>query len=169
MIARSRVNPGMSAAGNLRASPGFTLVELMVGLVLMALLAGIGVPTYRSFILDQRLRATSTDLRIALNTARSESVKRNRAVELKPSDDGWGAGWTIPDPVADQPDILKQKQMGDINISGPAEVEFTPAGRVLAAAEFEIDVGLAAEGALACLQLQLDGRAISTKGACPDG
>lgn len=156
-----------SRARRVHASRGFTLVELMVGLLLMSVLAGIGVPMFRSFILDQRLRATSTDLRVALVSARSESVKRNRTVELKPSDDGWGAGWTIPNPVAGRPDILNQKQMGDISIAGPAEVEFTPMGRTLAAAEFQIDVGPESSGATACMQLQLDGRAITTKGACP--
>jgi prepilin-type N-terminal cleavage/methylation domain-containing protein len=154
-------------AKRVKASQGFTLVELMVGLVLMSILAGIGVPMFRSFILDQRLRATSTDLRIALVTARSESVKRNRTVELQPSDADWGTGWTIPNPVGGRPDILNQKQMGDIAISGPTEVEFTPMGRTLAAAEFQIDVGPESNGASACLQLQLDGRATSIKGVCP--
>lgn len=153
--------------GQIRANYGFTLVELMIGLVLMSILAGIGVPMFRSFIVEQRLRATSTDLRIALVTARSESVKRNRTVELQPSDAGWGAGWTIPSPVAGLPDILNHKQMGDIAISGPDEVEFTAMGRAVAAVEFQIDVGSDSSAASACLQLQLDGLAISLKGACP--
>ena len=151
----------------MRANYGFTLVELMIGLVLMSLLAGIGVPMFRSFIVEQQLRATSTDLRIALVTARSESVKRNRTVELQPGDADWGTGWTIPNPAAGLPDLLNHKQMGDIAISGPAEVEFTPMGRALAAVEFQIDAGSDSSAASACLQLQLDGRAISLKGACP--
>ncbi len=61
---------------------GFSLVELMIGVVLVVVLLGIGVPSFRSFILEQRLRATSSDLRVALMTARSEAVKRNREVEL---------------------------------------------------------------------------------------
>jgi len=163
VISRKKTLSGARATKN----KGFTLVELMVGLVLMSILTGIGVPMFRSFILDQRLRATSTDLRIALVTARSESVKRNRTVELQPSDADWGTGWTIPNPTAGAPDILNQKQMGDIAISGPAEVEFTPMGRALAAADFQIAVGPETSGATACLQLQLDGRATSMKGACP--
>ena len=62
---------------------GFTLVELMIVLVMVAALLGIGVPLFETFILDQRMRATSSDLRVALSTARSEAVKRNRLVELQ--------------------------------------------------------------------------------------
>ena len=85
---------GASARNN--PQRGFTLVELMIGLVLVAILMGIGLPLFRSFILEQRLRATSSDLRVALTMARSEAVKRNRFIALVPDADGWGAGWTIP-------------------------------------------------------------------------
>lgn len=147
---------------------GFTLIELMIGLVLVAVLLGIAVPTFRSFILGQRLRATSTDLQIALITARSEAVKRNRAVTLNPSDDGWGAGWTIPSPNSGEPDILNHVQTGDATITGPDEVAFTPNGRVATTdVEFEIDVGPDTSGDMSCLTLGLDGRASSVKGACP--
>jgi type IV fimbrial biogenesis protein FimT len=146
---------------------GFSLIELMIGLVLVTVLMGIGVPMFRSFILDQRLRATSSDLRVSLTMARSEAIKRNRTIELQPNASGWDDGWTIPSPVVDGPDILNHKQGGDVAITGPAEVTFTHAGRVLAAAEFEIDVDPKSDGPLACMQLQLDGRLNSVKGACP--
>lgn len=160
--------------GGLRPSRsrGFTLIELMVSLVIVALLAGVGVPMYRSFILDQQLRAVSTNLRLAMNTARSEAVKRNRTLTLRANADGWSDGWTIPNPVGGEPDILNHKQTGNVSISvvdGPTELDFTPAGRVLAAVEIQIDAGEVSEAAIACLQLQLDGRAISTKGECPNG
>jgi len=145
---------------------GFSLVELMIGLVLVAILMGIGMPMFRSFILEQRLRATSSDLRVALTTARSEAVKRNSSVELQPNAGVWGDGWTIPSPTGGDP-ILNHKQGGDVTISGPDEVTFTPAGRAVAGAEFEIDVGPESSGTLGCLQLQLDGRMNSMKGACP--
>ncbi len=151
---------------------GFSLVELMIGLVLVAILLGIGLPTFRTFILEQRLRATSSDLRVALTLARSEAVKRNAAVELLPNADGWGDGWTIPTPPDANPDnddldILNHKQAGDVIITGPDEVTFTPAGRSVAAAEFEIDVGPEASDDVGCLQLQLDGRMTSIRGTCP--
>ena len=158
------VKPMDKRAGR-KSSSGFTLVELMITLVLMAILLGIGVPGFRSFILDQRLRATSTDIRLALSTTRSEAVKRNRDVELKPSAGGWSEGWTIPSPVVDDPPLLNHVQSGNLTITNDlSEVVFTASGRVLAAADFEIDVGYSKVG---CLSLQLDGRAVYAEGACP--
>ncbi len=149
---------------------GFSLVELMIGLVLVAILMGIGLPMFRSFILEQRLRATSSDLRIALTMARSEAVKRNRVVELLPSADGWGGGWTIPSPIDGDPDILTHKQGGDVTITTDPDGEtplFSPMGRPDAEIAFEVDVDPESGGTLGCLQLQLDGRLNSMKGACP--
>ena len=88
------------------ASGGFTLIELMISVLLVAVLLGIGVPSFRSLIVDQRMRAVSTDLRIALNTTRSEAVKRNRSVILEPSAAGWGGGWSIANPDPNDPVIL---------------------------------------------------------------
>ncbi len=149
---------------------GFTLVELMIGVLLVSVLLGIGMPLFRSFILEQRLRATTADLRIALTLARSEAVKRNRVIELKKNAAGWGKGWSIPSPIAGDPDILTHVQAGDVTITttpANATVLFSPAGRAAAEVEFEVDVDPAAGGTLACLQLETDGRLSSTKGACP--
>jgi type IV fimbrial biogenesis protein FimT len=167
----SRLSASRGLCGPGRRCRGFGLVELMIGLVLASILMGIGLPMFRGFITDQRLRATSSDLRIAVMTARSEAVKRNRTVELKPTAGGWGDGWTIPSPIDGDPDILSFKQSGDVTITtiGALEAKFTPMGRVLSPVDFEIDVGPDASGSLACLQLQLDGRIVSLKGACPNG
>lgn len=154
---------------------GFTLIELMVGIVLLAVLLSIALPSYRSFILDQRLRAISTDLRIALMTARSEAVKRNRNVTLKPdADDGWGAGWFIESPNAGEPIILKHAQTGNnITITGPTDPpQFTPSGRVRGqtdiaeATDFNISIGPSGSNIQSCLVIGLDGRVSSSKGAC---
>lgn len=155
-------------------SRGFTLVELMIGLVLVSILMGIGLPTFRSFILDQQLRSATSDLRIALTTARSEAVKRNRVVELRPFDegDGWGSGWTIPSPVPGDPNLLSHRQGGEVTITtdpAVAALQFTPMGRAATVVEFEVDVGPPQSSVRGCMQLELDGRITSTRGACSDG
>jgi type IV fimbrial biogenesis protein FimT len=150
---------------------GFSLVELMIGLILVAALMGIGIPSFRAFIVKQQLVATSTDLHIALITARSEALKRNRSVSLTPEADGWGAGWIIPSPNLAEPDILHHVQSGDITIDVSEDVRFSPTGRVVMppgtnVIEFEIVAG-PDSGATACVELQRDGRTSYCRQGCP--
>ena len=165
-MARSRIaallNRRASAAHN---SAGFTLVELMISLVLLAILLGMGVPSFQTLIAEQRLRAVSSDLRIALNTARSEAVKRNRDVVLSPSGSGWAGGWSIASPEAGDPDLLDHPEAGGVNITGPANVSFSPLGRA-SIADFEIAIAADTSTGL-CLHMEIDGRATATKGTCP--
>lgn len=163
-----------SSAACSRRHDGFTLVELMVVIAIVSAMLGIGVPLFSSFIQDQRLRATSSDLRVGLITARSEAVKRNRVVELQPASGTggvWGEGWIIPNP--DDPDdedirLLTHIQSGKVTITGPDEIQFTPMGRVVAAQEFEIQVGTGSSASKSCLQLGTDGRMVADDGACPE-
>jgi len=177
---------------NRSSSRGFTLVELMIGLVLVAILMSIGLPMFRSFTLGQQLRATTSDLRIALTLARSEAVKRNRVVALQPfdADDGWGSGWIIPSPLKDDPDdpclmdvptepfdpddicLLAHRQKGDVTITtnpDVASLQFTPMGRAASVVEFEVDIGPPESSIQGCMQLELDGRITSTPGECSGG
>lgn len=152
---------------NYRKGRGFTLVELMVVLILMAILMAIGVPSYRGFILNQRLITTTADLRIALVTARSEAVKRNRTVKVLPNDGDWGSGWNVPSPEAGDPVLLNHVQTGPVAITGPSDnPEFMPSGRVLAPSNFEIEVGPEANKLTGCLRLRTDGRTEFKKAAC---
>jgi type IV fimbrial biogenesis protein FimT len=168
-VFRLRYPPAGNSAWH-NPQQGFTLVELMIGVLLVSVLLGIGLPLFRSFILEQRLRATTADLRIALTLARSEAVKRNRVMELKKNAAGWSRGWSIPSPIAGDPDILTHVQAGDVAISGPDEATLTPAGRALLAAEFEIDMGPEMKPEpkrWACLELRSDGHVDSCRRRCP--
>ncbi|MNF87328.1 hypothetical protein D3C84_697930 [compost metagenome] len=150
------------------AEKGFTLVELMVALVVLAILIGVAVPSYQNIIASQRLRAAVSDLHSALVFARSEAIKRNRTITLGPSEDDWGLGWKVPSPVSGQDDILVHGQIPGISIeSSQDEVEFSASGRVANAVEFEFSVSVNAdEEKTSCLKLGLDGRASSTSGEC---
>ena len=77
---------------------GFTLVELMIALALLAIVTVVAVPTFTSTINNNRLSSASNDLAAVLQTARMEAVRRGQRVIVCPSANGstcsGGAQWT---------------------------------------------------------------------------
>lgn len=82
---------------------GFTLIEMMVTIAVMAILLSLAVPSFRESALTSQLRSASTELLSAANLARSESVKRRATVNLCVSNSdqtacgagGWHQGWIV--------------------------------------------------------------------------
>jgi type IV fimbrial biogenesis protein FimT len=80
---------------------GFTLIELMITLVVLAILVGVGVPSFNQLRLNSNTGALANDLASALNLARSEAVTRAEQVNVCPSNDGtscsgaWTDGWIV--------------------------------------------------------------------------
>ena len=58
-----------------RYSRGVTLIELMIAIVIVAVLIGIGVPSFRNAALASRLSAVANNLLASAQLARSEAIK----------------------------------------------------------------------------------------------
>lgn len=61
---------------------GFTLLELMFTITVLAVIVGIGVPNLRDFVRNSRMSSAANDIITDFNLARSEAVKRRVAVTL---------------------------------------------------------------------------------------
>lgn len=85
------------------AAGGFTLLEAMVAMTIMAILMAIAVPSFNNASLSSQLRASATDLASTAYLARGEALKRNAVVALCMSADGencaasggWEQGWLV--------------------------------------------------------------------------
>lgn len=135
---------------------GFTLVELMIAIALLAVLMALAAPSFGAWIRNAQVRTTSETLANGMRMAQSEAVRRNRQVvffltNAQPglaataADDGvnWVIRW-IPLPgdtvtaaaPANEP-FVQGGALGDVAtgvaITGPAAVCFNGQGRRVAA------------------------------------
>ncbi len=82
---------------------GFTLIELIVTIAIAGILIGVGIPSLRDMIINNRVTAYTNDFVSALYLARSEAIKRGKRVALCKSTDyascagggGWEQGWVV--------------------------------------------------------------------------
>ena len=84
---------------------GFTLIELMVTLSVLAILLGIAAPSVRQFIINNRLTSQANGLLADLSRARSEAGARHAPVTVCAAEDedtcaaadaaNWEAGWIV--------------------------------------------------------------------------
>lgn len=89
---------------------GFTLVEMMVVIMLLAILLAIGVPEFRNFAARRTLTAQVGELANTIRLTRTEAIKRGFPVSICRSDNpeaaspgcssgaagqGWSSGWVM--------------------------------------------------------------------------
>lgn len=109
-----------------RELKGFSLVELMVAITVLAILAGIAAPSFREMIASQRARAAASELYASLLLARSEAIKRNNTVKIASTstdDLNLANGWHVQ--LADGTTNIRTQEA----FSG---VTFSPSGPTLA-------------------------------------
>ena len=79
----------------MKKQTGFTLVELMVTLVVVAILLTIGVPSFIQMVRNNRIATEANNMISALNIARSEALKLGRQVTVAKTGGEWEAGWRV--------------------------------------------------------------------------
>lgn len=120
-------------------SAGFTLVEMMIVLAVVAILVGIGMPSFNDSLRDKRLSALTSEFISSVYVARNESLTRRKLITLTPIAAGWQAGWTINDGAT----VLHRYVNPNVNQNLPAnqaEMQVLDTGNApLAIAEFDFN------------------------------
>ena len=100
-------------------------------LLVVAVLAAVTLPSFANLIVSERLRSASTDLVSSLQTARSEAIRRNGTVTVKPSTDSWTSGWVV---ATARGDAIESRSALDRRVavaSARAAVAYGPDGQLL--------------------------------------
>lgn len=152
------------------AAAGFTIIELMVVVAIVAVLAAIGLPSMRDLVKTNRMKTLSLDIYGSLALARSEAIKRNSAsVSMVAAAGGWQGGWTVTcvDTAGscggtDVVLISQEPVDSNLTLTGPAGdiVTFGRDGRLTTpSASFQITVGADHPSiAMRCVDVSVSGR-----------
>lgn len=86
----------------LRNARGFTLVEFMVGLLVMGILTALAAPSFRAWVQNVQVRNAAESILNGLQLARSEAVHQNTMVRFNLNDASGLMDWEIcaPGPAA---------------------------------------------------------------------
>lgn len=139
-------------------------MELMITIAIAGILLTLAMPSFREFILNQRVKNASFDLMAALTLTRSEAIKRSADIVLTKESGGWQDGWSV------HGGLRKWGPYSGLTVTLTSDVDaitYRKDGRVMDEAKFTIDDadGLVAVQAR-CITIDLSGRPNSSIGGC---
>ncbi len=85
-----------------RFSAGLTLIELLIGFVIIGVLLGLGVPSFTAWLQNVQVRNAAESVLNGLQLARANAVQRNKAVTFSMA--GPDSSWTV---TIDSPSALE--------------------------------------------------------------
>jgi len=91
--AKTRRDPSNTGKG-FSSHHGFTIIELMISLAVLAILTSLALPSYRSILEKRQVTSGAEQLAAFISSAQLESVKRNQfvAVNYKAASGAWCFG-----------------------------------------------------------------------------
>lgn len=164
----------------------FTLIEMLMAMVLIAILAAIAYPSYRGVMQNIRVSAISNDFMTTLSYARSEALKRNQPITICAaansnfnscgSNSNWANGWIVfvdtdnNGVIANNSDRLKTHDAltsGSLIISSLPNIIYNRSGFLGSnAGAFTITVPGCSGNSAKLITLSITGRASVTSTAC---
>jgi type IV fimbrial biogenesis protein FimT len=128
---------------------GLTLIELLIGLVVAAIILSAATPSFVRMIDNNRVTASANEFSASLALAKSEAIKRNRSVKLLAKAGGWNAGYSVGIDLNDDDDFADADELTLKSVDAAhSVVTITPNPNTLTSIEFNMLGGLNDTGSL---------------------
>ena len=112
---------------------GFTIIELLLVIVILAILASLTAPSMQEFVRAAAIRSASSDFYGALAAARSEAIKRRASMSVVAKGASWAAGWDVRPAAGGNIVQTTDALASDVGVtSGVTTITFANNGRVSA-------------------------------------
>jgi len=122
---------------------GFTLIELMMTITILAVVLVVAVPNIRDMIVNNRLATQANNFIAALTVARSEAIKRRVTTRVQSWDvandsdtANWALGWQVID--TSNAEVIREfnaLQGGSTLTGGVTEIDYEASGVLGVAAQ----------------------------------
>ncbi|WP_156481077.1 GspH/FimT family pseudopilin [Variovorax sp. PAMC 28711] len=144
MSIQARRIGALPLARRARARKGFTLIEMMTVITLLAILLALALPSFNGLIERYRVSGRAGALESSLSLARVEAIRRASAVQLKAESGcgatgltAWSCGWTVR---AGNEILRREPQDAALSVEATAGAfEFGAFGQITPWGSFQID------------------------------
>jgi type IV fimbrial biogenesis protein FimT len=123
---------------------GFSLIELIVGMVIVGILTMLGVPAFSAWIQNTQIRTAAESVLNGMQIARSEAVSRNAYVRFSLTNASGSVAWNVGcvNVTADCPNVIQSRSASEAG--GAARVGISTAALPFPIPSSQFSVSLAA-------------------------
>jgi type IV fimbrial biogenesis protein FimT len=137
----------------MKSSAGFTLIELMIVIVILAIMLLIALPNFAIWMQNTQIRTAGEAVLNGMQLARGEAIRRNVNVEMRMDA---SSGWTAR--VAGTGEVIQSRLAGEG--SAAALVTITPAGAKTVTFNSFGSVATNADGTATLTEIKIDSASI---------